>query len=48
MEISKYYIEILCIIAGALIISGNFLLFPGLIPEDIFSVVDRQQRLTVF
>ncbi len=40
MAIKKYYAEIMSIIAGGLIILGNFLLFPTIIPSEIFTILE--------
>jgi flagellar protein FlaJ len=40
MEMRKYLVEILCIVAGALLIAGNFTLFPSMLPEELFVMVE--------
>jgi flagellar protein FlaJ len=40
MDIKKYYVEILSVVAGAAIITGNFLLFPSIIPENIYGLFE--------
>jgi flagellar protein FlaJ len=40
MNIKKYYLEILSIIAGGLLIAANFLIFPFILPPEIFGVIE--------
>jgi len=40
MDITKYYIEIISIIAGVLIIIGNMFLFPSLIPAEYYTIFE--------
>ncbi len=39
MNIREYMIEIISVVIGAAIIAANVLLFPSVIPEDIFAII---------
>jgi len=39
MELKKYVVEMISVLAGSLIIAVNILLLPSLLPEEIFSLV---------
>jgi len=45
MEIEKYYVEVLCITIGGFLIIGNFILFPDIIPPEIFRVIEPMINL---
>jgi flagellar protein FlaJ len=40
MELRKYYVEALSVIAGVLIVLGNVWIFPAYIPPEIFTIVE--------